>query len=292
MNNLIDNIKLMYARGGMYLKLLYINVGVFIALNFIQVVLRLFQANSLDLVDWFSFDSSFGSILYKPWSVITYMFVHHDFWHLFSNMIVLFFIGGMFEQLLGSKKVLSTYIIGGLAGAGLYILTQNLFPLFISGGQSTLIGASAATMALFVGLAAYRPHFQVALFGVFQVQLYIIAVIYVLFDVLKLGSGDGIAHFAHLGGAIWGYYFGINMQKGKNVDNWFNLNFEKVKSIFKRKKKSKMNVSYRKTPPRDDVEYNAQKLSRQQKLDAILDKIKVGGYESLTKKEKDFLANF
>lgn len=289
MNDIIENIKAMYNRGGVFLKLLYINVIVFIVLN--VFVGGLIQIDGINL---FSFDSTLTDNLTKPWSILSYMFIHANFRHLFYNMLLLFFVGGMFEQLLGSKKVLSTYIIGGILGALLYIVTQNIFPLLINSGPSTLLGASASVMAILVGVASYRPNMEVALFGVFKVKLFIVALILVVFDLVSVASLDGTGHFAHLGGAAWGYYMGSQLKNGKDVSSWFDNWMDKLVNLFKRK--PKMKVSYtsneKPKPPRDDYDYNAQKQSDQQKLNAILDKIKVGGYETLSKKEKEFLNNF
>ena len=298
MKDIIENIKAMYQRGGMFLKLIFINIGVFFGLNILDVFLDLMQVPTLGLSSWFSFDSNLLGNLLKPWSILTYMFIHAGFRHLLFNMIILFFIGGIFEQFFGRKRVLSTYIIGGLFGAILYLLTQNTFPLLINSGASTLVGASAAVMALFVGVATYRPNLEMALFGVFNVKLYVLAFAYVGLDILSLGSLDGVAHFAHLGGAAWGFYMGNNYKNGKDVSIWFDKLTLMMTSIVKRK--PKMKVSYRdktskktkQKPPRNDYDYNAKKQNEQQKLDAILDKIKVGGYEALTTKEKEFLANF
>jgi len=294
MNDIVENIKVMYQRGGMFLKLIFINVLTFVGLNILDVFLELMQVPTLGLSSWFSFDSNLLGSIFKPWSIVTYMFIHGGFMHLLSNMIVLFFIGGIFEQYLGYKRVLSTYLIGGLAGSLLFLLTQNIFPLLINSGTSTLVGASASVMALFVGIAAYKPNEEMSLFGIFRIKLYVLALIYVGFDLFSLGNLDGVAHFAHLGGAAWGFYMGNNYKNGKDVSIWFDNLITKLTSIVK--KKPKMKVSYRDTstkkPPRNDYDYNAQKQKEQLKLDAILDKIKVGGYEALTTKEKEFLANF
>lgn len=289
MNEVLENIKALYNRGGMFLKLLYINVGVFVIFNvFLGGLMQ------IDLLDWFSFDSSLLDNMTKPWSILTYMFIHANFRHILFNMLILFFVGGIFEQLLGAKRVLSTYIIGGIGGAVLFIITQNIFPLLINSGATTLLGASAGVMALFVGLAAYKPNMEMALFGVFKVKLFVLALIYVGIDLLSVGNNDGIAHFAHLGGAAWGYYMGSQLKNGKDVSAWFDNWLADIRSSFTKKPKMKVTYTSNKQtkPPRNDYDYNARKQSDQQKLDVILDKIKVGGYEALSKSEKDFLANF
>lgn len=287
MRDFVENIKALYNRGGMFLKLLYINVAIFIVLN--VFIGGLFQ---IDFLNWFSFDSNLLSNIYKPWSFLTYMFIHASTSHLLFNMIVLFFVGSMFEQYLGKKRVLSTYIIGGVAGAILFLITQNVFPLLINSGPSTLLGASASVMAIFVGFAAYVPNMEVAVFGIFNIKLFILALIYVGLDLLNVGRLDGVAHFAHLGGAAWGYYAGSQLRKGKDVSLWFDKIIDNLTGLFTRKPKMKVSYSSKAKPPRNDYDYNAKKQSDQQKLNAILDKIKRGGYEALSKKEKEFLNNF
>ena len=189
------------------------------------------------------------------------------------------------EDLLGKRAALNTYIIGGFCGALLYLITHNLFPFFSDMGNVPMLGASAAVMAVFVGLATYSPNFEVMLFGLIRVKMKYLAMIWVAFDVLGLANQDGIAHFAHIGGAIWGYLFIINLKKGKDISNWF----DKLKLIFTslfKKKKIKIVYKKKKSVVKKPTEGNQ---LRQEKVDAILDKIKISGYDSLSKEDKDYL---
>ena len=84
-----------------------------------------------------------------------------------------------------------------------------------------MLGASAAVMAVFVGLATYTPNYEVMLFGIIKIKMKYLAMVWVAFDIVGLSNSDGIAHFAHLGGAFWGYVYISNFKKGKDVSYWF-----------------------------------------------------------------------
>jgi len=220
--------------------------------------------------------------------------------HIIMNMLIFFFMGKMLEQYLGSKKVLSIYILGGIAGAVLYFGAHNIFPLLSEQGHFPMVGASASVMAVLAATATYAPNIEVYVFGLLKVKLYIIAIIYGLVDIMSLGSSDGVAHFAHLGGAFWGFIYITQYRKGTDMAIWFDKLMMKLSGIFKRSPKIKIvHSKYKKsakskknTPPRNDYEYNSTKQNKQAQLDAILDKIKVGGYECLTAEEKRFLSEF
>ena len=164
-----------------------------------------------------------------------------------------------------------------------------------------MVGASASVMAVLAAVATYAPNVEVYVFGAIKVKLYIIAILYGLIDLLSLGSGDGTAHFAHLGGALWGFLYIIQLKQGKDMATWFDKLMSRIVATFKKAPKIKVahskyrktkKASSKKTPPRDDSDCNSQKVDKQAHLDAILDKIKVGGYECLSVEEKRFLSEF
>ena len=285
--NLLDQLKYQFKTGGTYIKIIYINVGIYLLFLFFNILFTLMQwnLNSNFLESYLTFSSSPVMFLKRPWTIFTYMFLHGSFWHIFNNMLIYFFTARMFEDLVGKKAALNTYIIGGFCGAILYLVTHNLFPLFSNMGNIPMLGASAAVMAVFVGLATYSPNYEVMLFVVLRVRMKYLALIWVAFDVIGLANQDGIAHFAHLGGAIWGYLFVINFKKGKDISNWFNQITNIVSTLFKKKK---IKIVYKKKNPVVKKTVKGSQI-RQEKVDAILDKIKASGYESLSKEEKDYL---
>ena len=217
---LLDQIKYQFKTGGVSIKIIYINVlvyALFLILGNIFALMKWNPQGINNIDDYFSFNSSPLIFLKRPWTILTYMFLHGSFWHIFNNMLIYFFTARMYEDLMGKKSALSTYIIGGFCGAILYLITHNLFPLFRDMGDIPMLGASAAVMAVFVGLATYTPNFEVMLFGIIKIKMKYLAMVWVAFDIVGLSNSDGIAHFAHLGGAFWGYLYVSNFKKGKDA---------------------------------------------------------------------------
>lgn len=300
MSAVLDNIKYQFKQGGMYLNLLYVNVGVFIMFSILLMISKLML--NPDILDvsksYLAASTDLSVLVYRPWTLITNTFVHAGFWHLLSNMLYLFFLGGMLEQYLGKKKILSLYLLGGVIGTLVQVGAKNAFPLFASVPDYYIIGASGAVFAIAVGLITYNPNLEVRLFGVIPAKLiFIVGFLFVL-EFLRLHNMDGVAHFAHVGGGLLGFVSMYYYRKGTDILRWLD-NLQGVLTG-KREKKPKMKVKYSKfrdqakkqKPPRDDYEYNASKAEQQERLDKILDKIKYKGYDGLTKEEKEFLNKF
>ena len=310
MANILDNLKYQFKSGGMYIKLIFINVIVFVAFGLIATIALLMKWDEFNQgtvfipTRWFSFSSDPNLLFSRPWTILTYMFMHGGFMHLLMNMLIFFFMGKILEQYLGTKKTLSIYILGGIVGALIYLGAHNIFPLLSEQDHVPMLGASASVMAILAAIATYAPNLEVHVFGAIKVKLYVIAILYGLIDLMSLGSGDGTAHFAHLGGALWGFLYIIQFKKGKDMATWFDKLMVRIVGTFKkapkiriahskyRKPNKSRKAASQKKPPRDDKDYNSQKIDKQAHLDAILDKIKVGGYECLSVQEKRFLSEF
>jgi hypothetical protein len=150
-----------------------------------------------------------------------------------------------------------------------------------------ILGASGSIMAIFTALAFYQPNLQVSLFGVFPIRIYFLALFFLFKDLINIGTDDQIAHFAHLGGAIFGLLSIQNLHSAKNILTRLEGFFSRIFAFFKPKKK----VKPTKTRFKTDEEFNHEKHLKQVKMDQILDKISKSGYDSLTKAEKEFLFN-
>lgn len=160
--SILNQLKYQFKSGGVSIKIIYINVlvyALFLILGNIFALMKWNPEGISSIDDYFSFNSSPLIFLKRPWTILTYMFLHGSFWHIFNNMLIYFFTARMYEDLMGKKSALSTYIIGGFCGAILYLITHNLFPLFRDMGDIPMLGASAAVMAVFVGLATYTPNY-------------------------------------------------------------------------------------------------------------------------------------
>jgi len=232
--------------------------------------------------------ANIATLLQKPWTLFSYMFIHIDFWHILFNMLWLYWFGSIFVQYLSQKQFLATYIYGGIAGGLLYILSFNVFPVFdFVRGTALAIGASASVLAIVVAISFYVPNYTINLFILGPIKIKYIALVTVLMDVLMLSGGNAGGHLAHLGGALWGIAY-VKMLPYFDPAKLFGILSGDSINRYREARRQKFKVHMGK-PPVSDEEYNLQKKERQQRIDKILDKISHSGYNSLTKEEKDLL---
>lgn len=275
-------------------KLIAINVLVFILFFLLRTIAFLFQLPSDFLVEWFVFPKEPMEFLMKPWSIITYSFLHSGIWHILSNMLILYFSGIYFLNYFSPKRLLNYYFLGVIIGALVYMLSYNLFPAFQGTGRSYLMGASAGVMAVLIGIAAHIPNMRVRLMLIGSVKFWWIAAFLLVIDVIQIPMGNAGGHLAHLGGAALGYLYTNQLQKGNDIGKWFENIMDSIASLFKpREKKARMKTVHRtgKAAPKKSTSSKSKfnKDDKQKRVDAILDKISKSGYESLSKAEKDFL---
>lgn len=277
--NFIDTIKYKYRTGTIIEKLIYLNVAIFAFTLLITVFQGLYKGEQNFLMQYFSLDDNLNEFLSKPWSILSYGFLHADFIHLIFNMITLYFIGNLFIQYFTQKQALSFYLLGTLFGGILYLLSQNYFPLF-EGRNTTLVGASAGISAIFIGIATYIPNYQIKIRFLGFIKFWHLAVVWLAFDIIGLIGPNAGGSFSHLGGSLFGYLY-VNQASNKKTGI-----SEMFSSLFKRKEKSLKTVH--KSAKRKQ---NTQKESapNQVQIDTILDKISKSGYDTLTKTEKEFL---
>jgi membrane associated rhomboid family serine protease len=290
MNNIINWFK----SGTMVVKLLGINIAFFLLVGIVGVFINFSgYPGQNGLVAILSANSSVLETLSRPWSIITYMFLHQGIWHLFWNMYILFFAGRLFSSFLQENRVLPTYLLGGLAGLALYMICYNIFPLFTQHGNAAILGASASVIAILVAVATYVPNYSVVLMFLGPVKLKYIAIAFVALDFMSLqnsGPGSNIGgHIAHLGGALYGFFMANQLTKGNDWSLKVNRFLMVMAAIFKRKPKIRVVHNKKKTRPVSDQEFNTQKKAKQEQIDRILDKISKSGYDSLTKEEKALL---
>lgn len=289
-NPFIADLKNQYKNGSALIKLIFINVAVFLVVNVIGLLLYFFNVeNGIgQIINWLALPSDVTKLLHQPWTIFTYMFLHEEIFHMLFNMLVLYFGGQIFLQFLNNKKLVSTYLLGGLSGGLLYVLLFNILPVFEQiSPLSVALGASASVMAVLIAAATYVPNFVVRLIFLGNVKLKYIALIYVVLDMISIPKGNAGGHIAHLGGALFGFIYILQLQRGNDFTAGFNRFLDYLKSLFSFKRK--MKVVYKSPKSRDDAAFNAQKKANQQKIDAILDKIAKSGYDSLTGEEKAIL---
>jgi len=290
MNPFIEDIKKQYKNGSALIKLIFVNVGLFLAVYIIGNVLYLLNIGSSDvLFNALSLPASFSEIIGQPWSLVTYMFLHKGLWHMSMNMLVLYFGSQIFGQFLNQKKLVLVYILGGLAGGLLYVLSFNLFPVFSEVMPSSIaLGASASVMAILVAAATYVPNFGVRLMFIGEVKLKYIAMGYLVLDIVSIQGSNSGGHIAHLGGALFGFMYIQQLKKGRDFTGGFSQFLDYLKAFFKPRKN--MKVVYKKQgKTKTNQAYNNQKVNNQKRIDVVLDKISKSGYDSLSADEKAIL---
>jgi rhomboid family protein len=299
-NPFLNDIKKQYKNGSVLIKLITINTAVFLGINILYIFFLFLQVDSLFIIfpsgerifkitNWLSSTSDFSELLFKPWSVITYMFLHEDLLHLFFNMLMLYFSGRLFIQYLGEKKMVTTYFLGGISGLIFFLFTFNLFPFFSGHIGSPILGASASVTAILVAIATYVPNLVVRLIFLGNVKLKYIVIFLIMMDIISLRQGvnEG-GYIAHIGGALFGFFYIQQLKKGKDFTMGFSRFLDYLKALLKPRKK--MKVVYKKQrKTKTDQAYNNQKADNQKKVDIILDKISKSGYDSLTAEEKSIL---
>lgn len=286
--NIWHNIKKTFSKANSLSRLIYINAIVFLVFLVFEIISFLFNNPDIEaaVLHLFAIPASLKTLLVRPWTLITYMFTHKDIWHILFNMLWLYWFGKIFLDYLDQKKLVAIYFLGGISGAIVYVLSFNIFPAFTGMiHDSVAIGASASVMAIVISTAAYIPDYSINLFLLGRIKIkYIALAIFILTSFMDFSVNSG-GKLAHMGGALFGFFYILNLRKGRDIAKGFNRIIDSLATLFKPRKK--MKVSYKR--PVTDYEYNKIKSDRQLKINQILDKISKGGYDSLTKEEKEFL---
>jgi membrane associated rhomboid family serine protease len=277
-----------------HVQLIIINIVVFLVLAVVLVFSRaLGFPYVFDVIhDQLAIPAPIGEFLQKPWTLITYAFVHDlsGIFHILFNMLIFYWFGKLFVEYLGSDKLVALYFLGALAGGLAYLVVYNTIPFYIEriGSFNGMVGASAAVYAIVVATATLIPDYTFFLLFLGPVRIkYIAAVAIVVSFLGSVGQNAG-GNVAHLGGALMGFVYLKQLQAGVNWGSWVTATLDWFKALFTAKPKVK--VTYRKQYS-DTQKPKAKSSISQDEIDAILDKISDGGYESLTKEEKEKLFN-
>lgn len=289
--NILDDLKLQYKTGGIGQKLIFWNVGLFAIPSILFGILSLAGIN-IDYLHYVSLDSLPSSLLWKPWSILTYAVFHSGIFHLFFNMIVLHFSTRLFTTYFNQKQLLGLYILGGIFAGLVYIISYLLLPIF-QNSTSTLVGASGSIMAILFATVTYNPYMEMRLMFIGRVKLWHIAAVIIAMDLIQVSGSNSGGHLAHLGGALFGYLFITLLKKGTDLTDGITkiLNFF-VNSTQKKNPHTPFKKVYRNYNPPAASRTESQIVKKdktQQQIDEILDKIGVSGYDSLSKEEKEFL---
>jgi hypothetical protein len=219
------------------------------------------------------------------------MFLHIEFWHILFNMLWLFWFGRIFMEYLNSRQLLFTYITGGLAGGLLYVFAYNIFPVFHTTIEASVaLGASASVMAIVTTISFFVPNYSINLLFIGRIRIMFLAILLFVFDFIAIPAGNAGGHIAHIGGAFFGYFFSLWLRKTKvsYSAGIFTTLIKRIRVILRSGLKVSASSPYS-GRPKTDEEYNVEKKTYQKRIDSILEKISKGGYDSLTREEKDFL---
>ena len=287
--SLIDDLKMQLRTGDITMRLIVLNVVLFVVPNIIAVIASLL-GYSFDFLYYVSLSSNISDLLWKPWSILSYSFFHAGIWHIVFNLIMFNFAAKVFMTYFTQKQLLGLYISGGLFAGVIYLICYNTLPALID-TPASVVGASASVMAILFAVASYAPMMQLRLLIIGNVKLWHIAIIFLIIDFLQLSSTNTGGHLAHLGGALFGYIFTLQLKRGLDLTAWFTSITVFFQKLTYRKKRTPFRKVHRnfKPAPKPQPSKIVTKDSVQKQIDAILDKISKSGYESLSKEEKEFL---
>jgi len=266
-------------------KLILLNIICFIFPLFLKTLFFLFAIPFGTFISFFELSSDWRTLFFRPWSIVTYSFIHSGFFHLFWNMYLLYFSSRLFLNLFSVKIFLNVYFLAVVVGAFTFLFSYALFPAFQNAAPS-MIGASAGVMGIFVFISTYSPDQEIRIIF-FNLKLRYLAIGFVLMDIIQIPYGNAGGHLAHLGGAGLGFLYAQRLQNGIDIALPFERFIAKTTDLFK--KKPILRTVHKKNISRKTKSTTTSDTLHQKQIDSILDKISTSGYESLSQKEKDYL---
>jgi len=295
--NPLDEIKRFFGQRSALSVLILVNIAVWVFVQALKVIFFFYNnpdgdAVNMMLMHALAIPASIPALWIKPWTLLTYMFLHIDIWHILFNMLWLYWFGRIFMEFLPSRQLVMIYFLGGICGGLFYVFAFNIFPVFYAiVPVSFALGASASVMAIVSAIAVYVPNYTIQLFLIGRLKIIYLAGILFVFDFFMIPSGNAGGHIAHIGGALFGaiYIFLYRFSKTKSQP-WMlpDIVRDFINKLQNRTKTGHSTESNHRRPVSDE-EYNLKKKDTQKKIDEILDKISKGGYDCLTKDEKEFL---
>src|SRR6218665_2331992 len=281
--NILDDLKLQYRLGGIAMRVIYWNIACFIVslLFFYQ-----YSSGLFDFPSWIALSSDPQVFMFKPWTFLTYAFFHDGFLHLLFNMMVLNFASQLFLTYFTQKQYLGVYLLSAIFAGIVFALS-----FYILGNTASIVGASAAIMAILVAATTYSPLMNVRLFLFGNVKLWHITAVILILDLMQFRLGNMGGHISHLAGAFFGFAYIKLLQNGTDLSIIVSRTLDFFANLFRKSPSTpftKVHKNYKK-PTEKSGSRIVTKDKTQQQIDEILDKISQSGYDCLTKEEKEFL---
>lgn len=281
-------------------KYIYVNIGVYLAIALAGIFATLFGITPVinEAVRMLELPAEAMQLLYRPWTIITYMFLHAGLMHILLNMIALYWFGRIFLNFYSTRHFAGVYFLGGIIGGVFFVLAYNLIPYFEAHSTDThLVGASAAVLAVVVASAVRTPDYTVNIVFFGTMRLITLAAITVIASIILLSSENAGGNIAHIGGAFAGWLFATMLNKGRDLSSGINSAGEmvynlwsKAKNLFNRRRTIKFTRNKKSEASTGkhaaDYEYNARKKVNEDEMNRILEKVKKSGYSSLSEEEK------
>lgn len=269
----INDIKEAFNKANIVEKIIYINVFLFL----ITVLLQNF------VINWFALPAALNDFIYKPWTLISFAFIHQGFFHVLSNLLVLYYLGNLFLDFYSKKQFLNCYFSGNVFGGVVFL---GYYYFIDTSGALPLAGASAAVTAIFIAIATKIPRYALQLRFVGSVELWVMASIWVVLSILQIANPEKGSAIAHISGAVFGFIYAKQSEKGNDIGKWFESMVDFFTNAFGTKKSGSLKTVYKSEKRSTSEEVSK---TKQRKINDILDKISKSGYESLSQEEKDFL---
>ena len=283
----VEKIKQLYRQGDALTRLIFLNVAVFVLVQIVLISFRLFNVSADSILTWLAVPADLYGLLNRPWTILSYMFLHEKFFHILFNMFALYWFGKLFQMYFNDKQLVALYLLVGFGGALFYVLAYNIFPLFAPNvAFSLLLGASGSIMAIILAVAFRAPDMEMRLMFLGAIKLKYIALFVVLASFFGITSENAGGEIAHLGGALVGDIFVVSLRSGTDITRGLNRFIDWMLGLFKPRKMKIKKGGAQTGRKMTDAEYNVNKARRMEEIERILDKIKTSGYESLTAEEK------
>ena len=279
--------------GNQLVNLVVLVAVAFVILKFIGVIYQMTGLTDVDfrtnVFDYFILPGKFDVFLHRPWTLITYVFVHEGVLPVLANLLWLWAFGFILQDLAGNRKIIPLFIYGGIIGGVFFLLSSHLLTGDLTGGPS-LLGSETGIITIAIAATVISPRYRIFPMLGGGIPLWILTAIYILIVGASVPLLDISFHIAHLSAALTGLLVAYQLKNGRDLTNGFNSVFDSVGTMFhpgrKTVKKEKREHFYKigNTHPFKKVPNITQ-----QRIDTLLDKINQKGYESLSDEEREIL---